>query len=86
LDVAEAHSWYEQRAEGLGAEFVRAYDVALAGIERFPEAYPVIQRGVRRALLRKFPYGVFYVVEDQAIVVLACIHTARDPAWWKRLM
>jgi len=37
---------------------------------------------VRRALVRRFPYGVFYVVEGQALLVLAVAHVRRQPAYW----
>jgi plasmid stabilization system protein ParE len=38
---------------------------------------------VRRGLVRRFPYGVFYVVTDDAIVILAVFHASRDPAGWR---
>lgn len=78
-DVRDAYRWYEERVRGLGSEFLRAVDAALASIERTPEAYPIVYEGVRRALLRKFPYGLFYVIEPNRVVVLACFHARRDP-------
>ncbi len=59
-DIAQAALWYEQRAVGLGAEFLRAVDVALAEIARMPERFPVVHPVCRRALLRRFPYGVYF--------------------------
>lgn len=82
-DVRDAYRWYEERARGLGDEFLRATDAALASVERRPEAYPVVYERVRRVLLRKFPYGLFYVVESDAVVVLACFHARRDPKRWR---
>lgn len=82
-DVAQARAWYDERARGLGLEFVRAFEAALAGIERFPEAHARVHGETRRAMLRKFPYGVFYIIENEWITVLACLHTARDPAGWQ---
>lgn len=55
-DIADAALWYEQRAPGLGAEFLRAVDVTLAEVARMPERFPVVYRESRRALLRRFPY------------------------------
>jgi toxin ParE1/3/4 len=52
-------------------------------IQANPNQYPVVHRNVRRALVRRFPYGVFYVVEGQRIVVLAVFHGSRDPSQWK---
>ncbi len=83
-DLAEARSWYEQQAPGLGDEFVRAFEATLSGLARFPASHPVVHGDMRRAVLRKFPYGVFYVVAPRSITILACLHTARDPRHWKR--
>lgn len=82
-DVGDAYRWYEERMRGLGSEFLRAVDATLSAIERTPEAYPIVHESVRRALLRKFPYGLFYVIEPDGIVVLACFHARRDPKTWQ---
>jgi toxin ParE1/3/4 len=81
-DIAAAYGWYEGRATGLGEEFLRALDVAVASILRNPMAHPEKHRGVRRALLRRFPYGLFYLADDQQITVLACLHARRSPRRW----
>jgi toxin ParE1/3/4 len=78
-DVAEAYRWYSERIPTLGAEFIRSVDAAIASILRQPQAFPEKYQGVRRALLRRFPYGIFYVAEEERIVVLACFHARRDP-------
>jgi plasmid stabilization system protein ParE len=78
-DLAEAQRWYEQRAAGLGREFVEAIDDALASIVRNPLAFPVIRKAARRSLTKRFPYGVFFLVETRMVVVLAILHQARDP-------
>jgi plasmid stabilization system protein ParE len=77
--LSEAHRWYEERAPGLGGEFLRAFDAACAQIERQPMAYPVVFLDYRRKLLRKFPFGVFYVRESGYLVVAAVFHLARSP-------
>jgi hypothetical protein len=56
-DIAAA-LWYEERATGLGTEFLRAVDVTLAEIRRLPERFPMVHLQCRRALLRRFPYAV----------------------------
>ena len=42
-------------------------------------AFPAVYGQIRRALLRRFPYGIFYTLEEDVIVILACFHTKRDP-------
>lgn len=79
LDVAEAYAWYESRAEGLGESFLGALDRCFDSIEHHPEAAPEASSRVRRARLRRFPYGVYYVVREDAIDVLAVYHSRRRP-------
>lgn len=82
-DVLEAHAWYCECSLGLAEEFVRSLDASLNLIRRLPESHTVIHRQVRRALLRRFPYGIFYVHEGNTVTVLACFHASLDPRGWK---
>jgi plasmid stabilization system protein ParE len=83
IDLAEAVDYYEAQLSGLGHEFVAAVEQQLERIVENPAMYQVLHRGVRRAVMRRFPYGVFYLVEE-AVVVLAIEHQARDPEHWKQ--
>lgn len=82
-DIVEAARWYELRDQGLGAEFIRAVDACIAAIERNPRQYPVVYENIRRTLLRKLPFAIFYLVENESIVILACLHTKRHPSVFK---
>jgi len=83
-EIQEAFDWYEERNEGLGLEFLRAADACLSGVQRNPEAFAVVHEKVHRALLRKFPYALFYLISENKIVVIACFHIKRTPADWQR--
>jgi plasmid stabilization system protein ParE len=80
-DVERAFAWYEEQRTGLGAQFREELDKTLAGVAANPESNPVVRARIRRAVLRRFPYLVFYVV-DREIIVLACLHASRDPNRW----
>jgi plasmid stabilization system protein ParE len=82
-DLDDAFLWYEQQRPGLGHEFLAAATAAFGSILSNPELYPAVHRGTRRALLRRFPYGVYYRIYPEAIVVVACMHGRRDPKRWK---
>jgi len=82
-DIIEAARWYEQRDQGLGTEFIRAVDACIAAIVRNPRQYPVVYENIRRALLRKFPFGLFFLIENGSIIVLACLHSKRHPSVFK---
>ena len=82
-DLAEAYGWYEARVPGLGSDFLLSIDAALSSIQRTPKMYRIVYENVRRALVRRFPYGIFYMVEEDRIVVLGILHARRDPKTWQ---
>ena len=82
-DIDEAFLWYERQRPGLGDEFLAAVQSTRDGIAAHPAMYPVLHRNTRRALVRRFPYGIFYRVYADVIVVVACMHARRDPTRWK---
>lgn len=84
LDLDEAHAWYHNQGAGRESRFLRAVDMCLASIQRHPEAHQLVDRRMRRALLRRFPYAVFFEVGKVEIVVYAVFHCARDPRAWRR--
>ena len=84
LDLDEAYEWYESQVNQLGSEFIRVVDNNLALIQKNPFAYPIIHHNIRRKLLPRFPYGLFYVIQDEIIFILACFHVKRDPQEWKK--
>jgi plasmid stabilization system protein ParE len=82
-ELAEAFDWYERRLPGLGAQFLTAIDTAVASILDNPLQHPILYRNVRRALARRFPYQVLFIVEQEIVVVIAVFHGARDPKRWQ---
>lgn len=82
-DMTEAASWYEQHQRGLGQDFL---DEALAVFMRLAESpfgYELVHRSARRALLRRFPFAVFYTFEED-VVILGVLHGSRHPRHWMR--
>ena len=82
-EITEAFQWYENESKGLGAEFLRAVDVAVSSLERFPTAYPKAEGETRKILLRKFPYALFYIFHNDTIIVTGCFHQKRNPEIWQ---
>lgn len=82
-EMAEAIEWYEARSDGLGADFLRSVDAVIQSIARAPLQFPLVYKNVRRALTRRFPYQVFFVVEEERVVVLAVFHAHRNPRIWQ---
>ena len=84
LDIAEAREWYESRRAGLGEEFLSSVDACLESIRRWPAMYAVVHEDFRRALIRRFPYAVFYEQSGAIVTIYAVFHTSRDPEKWRR--
>jgi hypothetical protein len=87
LSVAEremwdAFDWYERQSRGLGTQFLSEFDQAVARVRRYPESCPVVDDGMRRVLLGRFPYGLWYAIETDAVMVYAVAHLHRQPYYW----
>ena len=83
-ETTEAQDWYEAEANGLGRRFRQAVDVVVERVSTNPRQFPVVLRNVRRALLRRFPYSLFFILENETVLVIACFHASRDPMQWQK--
>jgi plasmid stabilization system protein ParE len=81
-EIEQAARWYDRRRETAGADFLRAIDKTIGFLREYPEQYQIAYRQTRRALVNGYPYALFYTVAESHVIVLACIHTARDPNIW----
>ena len=86
-DVDEAYWWYEDRRLGLGEEFLSCVEACIQAICRMPELHPVVHEEYRRALVRRFPYAIFYEYTFEQVTVYSIFHTSQSPMKWHgRLM
>ncbi|MDB9316035.1 type II toxin-antitoxin system RelE/ParE family toxin [Spirulina sp. CS-785/01] len=82
-ELKEAYDWYENQTLGLGDEFLDCIDEVLNRINERPEAYAIVYRDVRRAVIQRFPYIVYYRIVSSRIVVTAIFHGRRNPKAWQ---
>ena len=83
LNIRAAYHWYEERAEGLGSEFLRAVAAGVERLERAPMTFRLERQKYRRVHLHKFPYALHYTVTDGGRVhVIACLHFRQSPDAW----
>lgn len=82
-DLLDAFYWYQEKQAGLGHDFKLCVDVALSKIVKNPSSYKNIYNDIRRVVIRKFPFAIFYMVEENSVVVLAVLHARRNPVKWK---
>jgi toxin ParE1/3/4 len=78
-----AIDWYEQQQAGLGPKFAKRVQAVLDRISAAPEMHAKVYREVRKALVRQFPYSVYYRLRADRVVVLAVLHNKRNPNIWK---
>ena len=84
-ELIDAQDWYENEAPGLGRRFRAAVDAVVQRMSATPRQFPMIYKNVRRALLRRFPYALMFVIEaDETLTVIACFHGSRDPGHWQK--
>ena len=85
-DVEQAYAWYEEQSPGLGKEFLRCVEAALLGIQRNPLVHHMVHDRYRRALVRRFPFAIFYefFASQNRCAVYSVFHCSQDPGKWRR--
>jgi hypothetical protein len=81
-----AIDYYEEIEPGLGYDFAIEVYSAIQRAVSFPKAWPIIDGEVRRALVRRFPFGILYSVENGRIFIAAVMNLHRQPEYWKDRM
>lgn len=79
-DLLAAARWYEEREDGLAARFLGDVETTLGRISSNPKAFPKAHLGLRRALVQRFPYSVYFDIGPTDIAVLAVLHQKQDVA------
>ena len=82
-DLEEAASWYDEEQAGLGSRFLNDVDQVFGRIRERPQQFPVVSGDIRRALLRTFPYALYFRETDETIRVLAVLHLRRRLGLWR---
>jgi toxin ParE1/3/4 len=77
-DLQEAWSWYESQRAGLGDEFLLHIHAALGLLEQDPKRRRIYYRDFRRLLTSRFPYKLFYRIENDRVIVFRILHAKRD--------
>ena len=83
-DVSAAYDWYEEREPGLGEDFLRCVEACLLMALRHPFMFPAAVDDFRRALIRRFPFEIFYEPTGDGLVVYSVFHCSQDPQKWRK--
>ena len=82
-DIGEAAKYYREQRPGLDYEFLDEVDAATKMIASDPLLFEQVSPGIRRFLLERFPFGIYYRVRGSQLIVLAVFHARRNPDSWR---
>lgn len=74
---------YQQINPPLAAAFVQQIEYGIAAICRNPTSWRIVEDDVRRYLVHRFPYGIYYTVSADFVSIWAIMHLSREPGYWK---
>lgn len=78
-DAIGGYIWYETKSPGLGDDFLLMFYACAGDIPRNPFRYQRVHGEFRRCLLRRFPYAIYFIMNNDQIIVTGLFHCARDP-------
>jgi plasmid stabilization system protein ParE len=82
-DIGEAYAWYEMRRPGLGEEFLSCVDACIQTLCRTPDLHAKVYEDYRRAIVRRFPYVIFFDRSGNLVTIYGVLHTSRNPDKWR---
>ena len=82
-DIKKARIRYGREDERLGIRFTHELRTLVDRIGALPDQFPEVGKGVRRALLHRFPYAAYFVRRKDVAIVIAVLHQHRRPGSWK---
>jgi toxin ParE1/3/4 len=83
-EFSAAIEYYEEREAGLGYDFSIEVFAATHNIINHPDAWPVVEDGIHRCLVNRFPFGILYGIEPSGVFIIAVMHQRRRPGYWKK--
>jgi plasmid stabilization system protein ParE len=79
LDITEAARWYDSRESELGTRFVNQMRDTLKQVADNPLRFPIVGHEVRRAILQRFPYSIYFINATDLVAIIAVLHQHRRP-------
>lgn len=83
-DIKETVKFYNENSEELEERFKLSLDFSFTQILQSPKLYPYVKFDIRKFVIKKFPFSIFYIDRKDAIYILAVFHDKRNPKEWKK--
>lgn len=74
VEISNAALWYDEQYPGLSKRFIEELDHFLSRIKNYPESYKIVDKNIRRCLMKIFPYVIFFTVINNEIIILRVRH------------
>lgn len=84
LDLEETAKWYEKQKQNLGIDFLDEVEKKAKLIESNPFLFEKVYKSLHRVVIERFPFNIFYFVEDNSVIIIAVVHGSRHPKKWKK--
>ncbi len=81
-EMIEAAAYYEIQVEKLGENFLNILEATVAEIAENPKTWPATEQGIRRRIVRRFPYSILYAIHEDEILIVAVMHQKQKPRYW----
>lgn len=82
-DIERAANWYNKESPDVVKDFLFSVEDMVSLISKFPELGPKVADNLRRILIQRFHYSIYYFAHPRAIVIVALEHDLRHPNRWK---
>ena len=83
LEFRDAVKYYNTERRGLGFDFANEVRSSLVRLKQYPEIWIEIDAGIRKCIVKRFPYALLYTVHDDLVIVIALMHMKRVTFYWK---
>lgn len=83
-DIKEGFDYYESCRDNLGYDFLLCIEESFEKIQRNPSGFKTVYRNIRRTFVRRFPFGIYFVISDNNVSILAVAHVRRNPSHWQK--
>lgn len=82
IDLDKSYAFYHQDSPKVADTFFKQINIAFDNIRQSPKSFPIVYKSVRKYVVKKFPFVIYYQLVDKLIQIVAIFHTSRNPEIW----
>lgn len=82
FDFDKSYEFYYDGSSKVAETFLDRINLCFENIKQNPNSFPIIHKDLRKYVVKKFPFVIYYRIIDTVIQVIAVFHTSRNPEIW----